>query len=177
MQKIGRLLKVVGMNRGIVSVWHDPFCLELIPHQAEDFIFVELDGLFVPFQIQNAEERADGATVLYFKELSDGITADELVGCDLYLPDDLLGDNLLADGEDEAFSLDWFVGCWLIDQSGKDVGEIVDYEQYSLNMLLVVARAQGDEVLIPFHPDLVLRLPSEDAATLQLQIAEGLLED
>ena len=176
MQRVGRLIKVIGVNRGIVSVWHDPFVFEQIPHQKGNFIFIAIDGLFVPFQIRESEKRADGSAVLYFQELSDGITADELVGRELYLPAEQLQLDPLDEEEEDTFSLDMFIGCHLKDQCGNAIGEIVDYEQYSLNMLLVVERANGEEVLIPFHPDLVLRLPSAETDELQLQIADGLLD-
>lgn len=176
MQSVGRLVKIVGSKRGIVTVWHDPFVFEQIPHQTGDFLFVAIDGLPVPFQIYAAEGRADNSAILYFEELPDGITADELTGCELYLPtDQLLNDDTNNEG-DEEFSLEYFIGCTLQDQHGRTIGQIVDYEQYSLNMLLVVEREDESEVLIPFHPDLVQKLPTEDVDILQLEIADGLLD-
>ena len=173
MQNVGRLVKIVGSKWGIVTVWHDPFIFEQIPHQEGDFLFVAIDGLPVPFQIRVAEGRADNSAILYFEELPDGITADELTGCELYLP----ADQLLNDDEgDEEFSLEYFVGCTLQDQRGRTIGQIVDYEQYSLNMLLVVEREDESEVLIPFHLELVHKLPTEDVEILQLEIADGLLD-
>ena len=175
MRNVGKLIKIIGVKQGIVSVWHDPFVFEQIPHREGDFIFVAIDGLCVPFQICRAEQRADGSTTFYFQELHDGITADELVGCELFLPENVLSEDEQKD-DDDNFSLEWFVGCRLKDQNGTVIGEIVDYEQYSLSMLLVVGRENGEEVLVPFHPNLVLDMPSDDNNVLQLQIANGLLE-
>ena len=176
MQNVGRLVKIVGSKRGIVTVWHDPFIFEQIPHQEGDFLFVAIDGLPVPFQIRVAEGRADNSAILYFEELHDGITAAELTGCELYLPADQLLNDDADDEGDEEFSLEYFVGCTLQDQRGRTIGQIVDYEQYSLNMLLVVERDDESEVLIPFHPELVHKLPTEDVEILQLEIADGLLD-
>lgn len=176
MQNVGRLVKVVGSKRGIVTVWHDPFIFEQIPHQTGDFLFVALDGLPVPFQICAAEDRADNSAILYFEELPDSITADELTGCELYLPAEQLLNDETDDESYNDFSLKYFVGCTLQDQRGRVIGQIVDYEQYSLNMLLVVERDDETEVLIPFHPDLVQKLPTQEVEILQLEIADGLLD-
>ena len=176
MKNVGKLTKVIGTNKGIVSVWHDPFIFAQIPHEQGDFIFIALDGLYVPFQLLDAKERPDGSAILYFSELNDGITVDELVGNELYLPPD----SIALDGEeeevDELFDLEHFIGHRLIDQHGTEIGAIIDYELYSLNQLLVVERAEGSEVLIPIHPDLVLHFPTSDTDALQLQIADGLLD-
>ena len=43
-------------------------------------------------------------------------------------------------------------------------------------MLLVVERDDETEVLIPFHPDLVQKLPTQEVEILQLEIADGLLD-
>ena len=58
---------------------------------------------------------------------------------------------------------------------GQSVGTVVDYEDIPGNLCLWVERPGGEEVLIPFHEELVISL-DESSQTLTLSIPEGVLE-
>ena len=161
---------------GVVAQCEPPSSFQNIPHEQGNTIFLILDGLPVPFVLRGAEERGEGSTAtLYFETLQDAIEPKELVGAVFALPEEELLEEEYDD-EQENMPLATLIGCTLFDQHQVLVGEIVDYEQYSYNTLLVVARPSGEEVLVPIHPDLIEKFPSEDEPVLQLQIADGLWE-
>lgn len=174
--ELGHLIKTVGTMGGVVAQCDPPFSFQNIPHEQGNTIFLILDGLPVPFVLRGAEERGEASTAtLYFETLQDAIEPKELVGARFAIPEEELSEEE-EDAAQQNLSLDGLVGCTLVDQHQALVGEILDYEQYSYNTLLVVARPSGEEVLVPIHPDLIEKFPSEDEPVLQLQIADGLWE-
>ena len=89
--------------------------------------------------------------------------ADELAGSALY------ADYFVQEDEDD------FTGWTVLDQNKKPVGEVTDLEDIPGNTCLWVRKADGAEVLLPFHEDLLLEADSEKQI-LTLQIPEGILD-
>ncbi|MGP1362180.1 MAG: ribosome maturation factor RimM [Bacteroides sp.] len=174
LREVGRLVKVVGIEKGIVAIWLDPFTFADVPHSSGDVLFLGIDGLPVPFVVAEAQERANGTTLLFFDSLDDGITPESLKDFGIYIQYTATADDEIE--EDYTTGLALFVGCELLDQFGRSVGRVIDFEQYSYNSLLVVECEAGREVLVPFHPNLVLSWSDGEDAQLQLTIAEGLLD-
>jgi 16S rRNA processing protein RimM len=87
--------------------------------------------------------------------------------------DELAGKAVFADYFEEEEEED-LTGWSVRNQDGRLVGTVADYEDIPGNTCLWIRKADGEEVLVPFHEDLVLGL-DEKSGTLTLGIPEGLL--
>lgn len=89
--------------------------------------------------------------------------ADELAGADVY------ADYFEQDEEED------FTGWTVRDQDGREVGTVFAHEDIPGNPCLWVKKADGAEVLLPLHEELVLEV-DENRQILSLTIPEGILD-
>lgn len=125
----------------------------------EEPVFIEFDGLPVPFFIEKVQSKGSRFTVK-FEDVDTLEGAEELVGRTARYEKE-------EDEEDD--SLIGFVVKNAAD--GSTVGRIVDYADYSGNVCITVD-CGGREVLLPLHEDLIREVTD---TTLTLVIPEGLL--
>ena len=159
MQKIAQVLKSNGCEGELV--------LSLVDIAPEDIdlqepVFIEFDGLPVPFYFESFVPRGNNRALVRLTGVRSLKDADELAGAAVYA--DYFEEE---DGED-------LNGWTVLDQDGKPVGTVSDYEDIPGNTCLWVRRPDGTEVLLPFHEDLVQRL-DEATQTLVLSIPDGIL--
>ncbi len=63
----GEVLKVHGLEGGLVLRFDEPFCpLETLP----SFVFLEIDGLPVPFPVEEAEEFGECSYLFFFEDVT-----------------------------------------------------------------------------------------------------------
>ena len=124
-------------------------------------VFIEFDGLLVPFFIESFTEKGNRALVRLtgIRSLAD---ADEITGRKV----------LIEYGEEEDGG-DSVSGWTVIDEDGTVVGTVDGYEDIPGNTCLWVDTEKG-QVLIPFHEDLVLSM-DKASKTLRMTIPSGLL--
>ena len=80
-----------------------------------------------------------------------------------------------AEPEDEEEDEEDFTDWTVLDQDKKPVGKVTDLEDIPGNTCLWVRKADGTEVLLPFHEDLLLEADPEKQILI-LQIPEGILD-
>lgn len=163
--KIGTLTRTHGLRGELVFQFTD----DVFDRAETDHLLVEVEGILTPFYIEEYRFRSDSSALITFEDISNVEAAQPLTGCDVYV------ERTLMNGEqEEMMSLDAFVGLHLYDQTGTEIGEIVDVNDQTENWLFVVQRANGEEVLIPAHEELIADLQfSEHRITMNLP--EGLL--
>ena len=123
----------------------------------EEPVFIEFDGLPVPFFIQDIQQRGTAKAVIHLNDIVNLEDAEEVVGRPIFI-----------EGEwEEEEEMD-FTG-WTLLNRGQRVGTVTGMEPIPGNLCLYVG-----ETLVPLHPDLIL---SADPATriLDLDLPEGLL--
>ena len=140
-------------------------------------VFVEFDGLPVPFFFESFTRRGTGRALVHLTGVRSLADADELAGRDVYVeaPEE-------EDGED-------ILGWTVLDATGATVGTVRDYEDIPGNLCIWVERDSTDkpwndakkdaqekahEVLLPLHDDLILEVNPE-TRTIMLEIPDGLL--
>ncbi|MBQ7750612.1 MAG: hypothetical protein IJR77_05230 [Bacteroidales bacterium] len=124
-------------------------------------VFIEFDGLPVPFFIESFTEKGNRALVRLtgIRSLAD---ADEITGRKVFIE--------YGEEEDGGDSVS---GWTVIDEDGTVVGTVDGYEDIPGNTCLWVDTEKG-QVLIPFHEDLVLSM-DKASKTLRMTIPSGLL--
>ena len=127
-------------------------------------VFIEFDGLPVPFYFESFTPRGNNRALVRLTGVRSLKDADELAGQSVYA-------DYFEEEEEEDL-----VGWEVRNADGQSVGTVVDYEDIPGNLCLWVERPDGEEVLLPFHEDLVVSV-DESAQTLTLSIPEGILEE
>lgn len=158
MLRIAKILKSNGTEGGLLASAPE-YDLETI----EGLVFIEFDGLPVPYFIDECTPRGANRYILRLTDISSLQDAEELVGKDIF-----------AESDEEEESLDEsFIG-WIIYNRDERLGTVVDEADIPGNFCLFVQTENAEEpVMIPLHQDFVLEI-DEDALTLRLDLPEGL---
>ena len=122
-------------------------------------VFIEFDGLPVPFFIESLQEKGNRC-IVKFEDIDTLPEADELVGREVTLGTEA--------EEDE----DTLVGLRVRDaKSRRIIGEIVDMSDYGGNLVVTVETDHGD-VLLPVHEELIVGIHDD---ILTMDIPAGLV--
>ena len=160
MQRIGQVLKSNGRD-GELLVSFSGIALEDI--DLEEPVFIEFDGLPVPFYFESFTQRGNTRALVRLTGVHNLTDADELAGAVLYAEDDLY--------EDEEEDL---TGWTVLDADGTRVGTVSAHEDIPGNPCIWVETGHG-ESLLPLREELVLDV-DETKQTLRMTIPEGLLD-
>ena len=159
--RIGRLGKTHGV-KGEVSLLFDDDVFDRVD---ADYLVVELDGILVPFFIEEYRFRSDTVALMKFEDVDTQQRANELTGCDVYFP------RALAADEGEV-SLSLLVGFDLVEANGGEIiGRIAAIDDSTANVLFELE----DGRLIPANDDLIRDIDTK-RKTIKMEIPEGLLE-
>lgn len=159
--KIGRLGKSHGV-KGEVSLQFDD---DIFDRVDADYLVLELDGILVPFFMEEYRFRSDSVCLVKFCDVDTQQRASELTGCDVYFP------RALAEEGNEMPSLASLVGCEIVnDANGETVGRIAVIDDSTVNILFELE----DGTLIPANDDLITAIDMEHR-TITMQLPEGLL--
>jgi len=158
MLQIAKVLKSNGVEGDVLLGFRDIQPGEL---DIKEPVFIEFDGLPVPFFIESLSEKGMRA-VVHLSGVSSLKDAEEIVGRAVF-----------ADMEfEEEDSMD-FTG-WKIFDSGNVFGTVTGMEDIPGNLCLYVER-KGSEVMIPLHEDFIVSL-DEDKMEMHLELPDGLAE-
>ena len=160
--KIGRLGKAHGV-KGEVSLLFDDDIFDRVDC---DYLILEVDGILVPFFIEEYRFRSDTVALMKFEDVDTQQRASELTGCDVYFPRSLAADD------DVLPSLTLLVGFDLVEANGgRPVGRIADIDDTTANLLFELE----DGRLIPANDDLITDIDMK-GRVISMTIPEGLLE-
>ncbi len=138
---------------------------------AEDralFLHLEIDGLSVPFLVEDMRGKAESSLLVKFEDVDSREEAERYDGCSVYVPSDLID-------EDIEFQPQHFIGYMLVDADDVPVGKVIDIDDNTANLLLIVERKDSDEeVMIPIADELV-RYIDVEKQVISLTIPDGLI--
>ena len=160
--KIGRL----GKSHGVKGDISFPFDDDVFDRVEADFLILDIDGILVPFFIEEYRFRNDTTAIIKFEGVDSQERARELTGCYVYFPREL------ADSAEDGLSWSAIVGFYILEvKSGKVIGRIASIDDSTLNILFCLE----DGRLIPATDDLITAI-DQQARTITMHIPEGLLE-
>lgn len=164
--RIGRL----GKPHGVRGELQFHFTDDVFDTTGADFLFVAIDGLPVPFQIEEYRFRSDDLAIIKFAGIDSQDAARELVGADVLFP------RSEAEKAEEGLSLRALVDFSVIDSAtGKTVGRIAAIDDATDNLLFSVMTTEGKEALLPAADELIKNIDTEGRSIL-MDIPEGLLD-
>lgn len=162
--QIGALTRTHGLRGELLFQFTD----DIFDRADADHLLVEIDGILTPFYIEEYRFRSNESALILFEGVETAEAARALTGCAVYV------ERSMSEGQEDAVSLDSLKGFRIFDQEGRDIGVIVAVDDHTQNWLFMVRQADGSEVLIPAHDELIAQLiPSERRITMNLP--EGLL--
>ncbi len=160
MLRIAKVLKSNGTEGGLVMSF-----LDILPEDIDlqEPVFIEFDGLPVPFYFESFTPKGSNRALVQLTGVRNLKDADELTGADVYA-------DYFEQEEQEDFT-----GWTVQNPEGKSVGTVSAFEDIPGNPCLWVRKADGGEVLVPLHEDLLQEV-DEARQILTLIIPEGILD-
>lgn len=134
--------------------------------------FVELDGLLVPFRIEDVRPKSAENVLLTIKGITDESKAAKLSLLPIYMEKSKLNNE--EDDNGEWFFLDDFIGFKIYDNN-ELVGEITDYDDSTENTLFEVLLPSGAEVFVPANDDLIENIDLKNK-TISMNLPIGLMD-
>ena len=160
--QIGKLGKTHGV-KGEVSFLFDDDVFDRVD---ADYLILKVDGIFVPFFIEEYRFRSDANAIVKFEDIDTQERARELTGCEVFFP------RALADSDQDSISWAAIVGFDIIEaESGNQIGRIDSVDDSTLNILFCLE----DGRLIPASEDLITAI-DQQARTITMHLPAGLLE-
>lgn len=164
--QIGRMGRTHGLKGEINfqftdDVWDTADC---------DHIICEIDGILVPFFMEEYRFRSDMTAIVKLEDLNNADAVQFLVNSNVYLEKTYqkeLGDNEV--------SLHYFIGFKMQDgDNGQEIGTIVDVDDKTDNWLFIVEAPDGREIMIPAHEEFIAEI-NQEAQTMVMDLPLGLL--
>ena len=160
--QIGKLGKTHGVKGEISFLFDD----DIFDRVDADYLILKVDGIFVPFFIEEYRFRSDANTIIKFEDIDTQERARELTGCEVYFPREL------ADSDDDSISWAAIVGFDIIEaESGNKIGRIASVDDTTLNILFCLE----DGRLIPASEDLITAI-DQQARSITMHLPAGLLD-
>lgn len=161
---IGRLGKPHGVKGEITFHFTD----DIFDRVDADYVFLEIDGLQVPFFFEEYRFRSETTALVKFDGIDDATRAADLIGCTVFFPREL------SDEEDGELSWAELVGFTITNPDRTPIGEVTAIDLSTINTLFEVRTSDGRQILIPANDDLIDDLDRENR-TIAMRIPEGLL--
>ena len=161
----------MGKAHGLKGEINFQFTDDVWDRADSDYIICEVDGILVPFFIEEYRFRSDSTAIMKLEDIDSIEQAQMLVNSPVFI-EKKYQEEL---GEDEV-SLHYFIGFKMLDgDDGKDIGTIIDIDDQTDNWLFIVERPDGTEVMIPAHEEFISEIRQEDKIMV-MDLPLGLLE-
>lgn len=159
MLRVAQVLKSNGTDGELLLSFFDvaPEDMDL-----QEPVFIAFDGLPVPFYFESFTPKGTNRALVRLTGVRSLKDADELAGQAVY------ADYFEEEAEED------LVGWKVCNADGQAVGTVVDYEDIPGNPCLWVESPDGEQVLIPFHENLIVSI-DQKTGTLTLNIPDGIL--
>ncbi|MCM1111573.1 MAG: ribosome maturation factor RimM [Clostridium sp.] len=142
------------------------------PPSPGDFLFVDIDSTMIPFEVRAIRRRGEGAWLVTLADCSSADDVALLRNCPYMVPDQTASGND-SGNEEEGFYASDLVGFFVFDsKTGEIVGTVSDYDDSTMNTLLIVTTPSGRELYIPFAEAYIDAVDPETSA-ITVSLPEG----
>lgn len=133
-----------------------------------DYLVLLLDGILVPFFIEEYRFRSDNVALVKFEGIDSTEKARTLTNVEVYYPVKFMDD------QEEISSWNYFIGFRVEDVHHGCLGTVVDVDDATMNVLFVIENGD-EEVLLPAHEEFILDIDRKKKI-LKVDIPDGLLD-
>ena len=134
-----------------------------------DYLICLLDGIFVPFFIEEYRFRSDSTALVKLEGIDTAERARMFTNVEVYFPV-----KHAEEAEDGELSWNFFVGFRMEDVRHGELGEVVEVDTTTVNTLFVVAQEDGEELLIPAQEEFIVEI-NQEKKLITVELPEGLL--
>lgn len=134
-----------------------------------DYLVCLLDGIFVPFFIEEYRFRSDSTALVKLVGVDTAERGRIFTNVEVYFP--------MEHAEEEVemgeVSWDFFVGFRMEDVRHGLLGEVVEVDTTTVNTLFVIEQ-EGEELLVPAQEEFIIEI-NQEQKLITVKLPEGLL--
>ena len=134
-----------------------------------DYLICLLDGIFVPFFIEEYRFRSDYSALVKLEGIDTAERARMFTNVEVYFPV-----KHAEEAEDGELSWNFFVGFRMEDVRHGELGEVVEVDTTTVNTLFVVEQEDGEELLVPAQEEFIVEI-NQEKKLITVELPEGLL--
>lgn len=157
----GKFLKPHG-TKGEIGLQSDGFTLG----DDCDYVACDIDGILVPFFFETIRSKSSDISIVKVERMESAEDVRFLTNRDTYIPRQWVE-------ESEELTWSYFKGFKAIDTELGQLGEIVDFDDSTMNTLFVV-EGENDETLIPAQEEFIVNIDHENKEII-FELPEGLV--
>lgn len=167
--EIGKVLKPHGVKGEVTVLFKKSEFADI----DSNFYFLSLDGMYVPFFVEEFMYNSDVTARIKFKGINSIEEASIYNNVVVLTQDEFVPE---VKQEDKVYDTEWhqFIGYTVIDENSSLIGTVESIDTSTMNILFVIVR-DDDEILIPATTDFIVKTDSHQKQ-LQLKLPEGLLD-
>ena len=155
----------IGKPHGVKGEVNFRFVDDVFDREEADFLFLMVDGIAVPFFIEEYRFRGEETALVKFEDIDTQQQAAALTGCEVYYP--------RSNGEEDA-PVSWasVVDFELYDNATAQVaGRIAGVDDTTINLLFEL----DNGLLVPATPQLITHIDVKQRR-VNMNVPEGLLD-
>ena len=171
--KIGSFLKPHGI-KGEINFEAD----YEIDIQSLKCIILKVDGINVPFFVKSVRPRSVYSYLVSIDGIDSELSAKAICNENVYaLTADVADFIEQPDGDDGRFYLSDLIGFALIIGNDNHIGKIIDYDDTTDNVLLIVSPESdpNEKILVPVADDFIEEIDAP-SKTIKMNLPEGLID-
>lgn len=159
LRKIGFVRKVNGYNGELIisGAFEDL--------SGEKFMFMFMDGIPVPFAVENIFEKG-GNVIVKLEDTDDDFHAIRFLKCEVFTEQ--------KNRKKKNISFHALINFHIIDKIFGDLGPVIRVDEMP-QQEIAICKVKGKEVLIPLNPDFIERI-DERKKTVDVDLPEGLID-
>jgi len=162
---IGEIVRVHGV-KGKLEIG---FTNDVFHRAASDFLFLRIDGLPVPFLIESYSFKGNNRALIKFEGINSTDAATNLLGSEVLFPLSQVPERVSIPDE-----WSFLNGFEVYGMKEGLVGKVIAVDAQSANIVLQIERPGGREVLLPLHPELLVKLDDKDRKVI-MNLPDGIL--
>ena len=135
-------------------------------------IVLEMDGIYVPFFIDECRPKNHETVLLKIDGINDDAEARNFTNKIIYVVQN--DDCIDVDMDDKVYASD-FIGFTISDTTGINIGEIIDIEDSTENALFIIETPYESIKYIPIADDLIEEILMDERKII-MSIPNGLLD-
>lgn len=157
----GKFLKPHG-TKGEIGLQSDGFSLD----DDCDFVACDIDGILVPFFFETKRQKNSDTIIVKVERMESAEEVRYLTNREAYIPRQWVE-------ESEELTWSYFKGFKAYDETLGFIGEIVDFDDDTINTLFIVEN-NGQEILIPAQEEFITGIDHE-GKEIMFDLPEGLV--
>ena len=134
-----------------------------------DYLICLLDGIFVPFFIEEYRFRSDSTALVKLEGIDTAERARMFTNVEVYFPV-----KHAEEAEDGELSWNFFVGFRMEGVRHGELGAVVEVDTTTVNTLFVVEQEDGEELLVPAQEEFIVEI-NQEKKLITVELPEGLL--